>query len=117
MERVDCRSIVGVGRGVASLMMGGGVTLSRSSLLDSRRDSTTASELSSELGVKGKTPELMNFEDTREPSDKRSDFGGGDGLSCARIMRLAIAEDGSGRNVKTSRTRKTEARTIFSEKF
>ena len=57
-----------------------------------------SSEASLRLGILGSEP-FMEFR-CRGESESRMDLGGGDGLSCARIMRLAMAEDGSERVIR-----------------
>ena len=86
----DAEKIDGVGVDTSSVSWGGdGVSIA-------------ASELSSEVEIRGKT---RGFDSLRGVDEGRMALGGGEGLSWALIIRLAMAEEGSGRrlDIKTYR--------------
>lgn len=81
--RSKCRTLGGLGE-VKSPFVGGS------------KASTAASELSSAESMGGNTSSFASLDIDRAAVDGgRNAFGCGDGLSSARIMRLAMADDGS----------------------
>ena len=91
-EGGSCLTIVTVGDADSSLRSNWGGVVSESSSAAGDCVSWT-SEVSLGLGIL--SGEVLKEARCRGDKELRMACGGGEGLSCARIMRLAIAEEGS----------------------